>query len=171
MFTKLRNNISQMQMIALGFFCIILIGTLLLMTSLASKSRNLDRFSHCTFYIYQCYLRHRSGRYKYLFTLVAFWSDHHYYSDPDWRTWFYYLWIRIFHVLAKEDHLAATRTLKGKCQCREHRRIVRLARLILQGTLLFEGIGALNSHPLFSPGYAIFTGALLWYFPFHLGIL
>ena len=29
MFAKARNNISQMQMIALGFFCIILIGTLL----------------------------------------------------------------------------------------------------------------------------------------------
>ena len=38
MFTKLRNNISQMQMIALGFFCIILIGTLLLMTPLASRA-------------------------------------------------------------------------------------------------------------------------------------
>lgn len=122
MFTKLRNNISQMQMIALGFFCIILIGTLLLMTPLASRAGTWIRFSHCTFYIYQCYLRHRSGRYKYLFTLVAFWSDHHYYSDPDWRTWFYYLWVWIFLVLAKEDHLAAARTLKGKCQCRKHRR-------------------------------------------------
>ena len=38
MFAKARNNISQMQMIALGFFCIILIGTLLLMTPAASRS-------------------------------------------------------------------------------------------------------------------------------------
>ena len=122
MFTKLRNNISQMQMIALGFFCIILIGTLLLMTPLASRAGTWTDFLTALFTSTSATCVTGHGRYKYLFTLVAFWSDHHYYSDPDWRTWFYYLWIRIFHVLAKEDHLAATRTLKGKCQCRKHRR-------------------------------------------------
>ena len=38
MFAKLRNNISQMQMIALGFFCFVFIGALLLMTPLASRT-------------------------------------------------------------------------------------------------------------------------------------
>ena len=120
MFTKLRNNISQMQMIALGFFCIILIGTLLLMTPLASRAGTWTDFLTALF---------TSTSATCVTGLVVtntylHWSlfGHHYYSDPDWRTWFYYLWIRIFHVLAKEDHLAATRTLKGKCQCRKHRR-------------------------------------------------
>ena len=47
MFVKARNNISQMQMIALGFFCIVLSGTLLLMTQQVGAVHPLIFSLHC----------------------------------------------------------------------------------------------------------------------------
>lgn len=143
MFTKLRNNISQMQMIALGFFCIILIGTLLLMTPLASRAGTWTDFLTALFtstsatcvtglVVTNTYLHWSLFGQIIIITLIQIGG-----------LGFITFGFGFSMFLRKKITLQQRGLLKESVNVVNTGGIVRLARLILQGTLLFEGIGAL----------------------------
>ena len=143
MFAKARNNISQMQMIALGFFCIILIGTLLLMTPAASRSGTPTDFLTALF---------TSTSATCVTGLVVTNTNLH------WSLFGQIIIITLIQIgglgfitfgfgfslfLRKKITLRQRGLLKESVNVLNTGGIVRLARLILRGTLLFEGVGAI----------------------------
>lgn len=122
MFAKARNNISQMQMIALGFFCIILIGTLLLMTPAASRSGTPTDFLTALFTSTMCTCVDGTGSHKYVSALVTVRADHHYHPDSDWGTGIYHFWFRFFPFSSQKNHVTPARFIKRERKCAEYRR-------------------------------------------------
>lgn len=142
MFAKARNNISQMQMIALGFFCIILIGTLLLMTPAASRSGTPTDFLTALFtstsatcvtglVVTNTYLHWSLFGQIIIITLIQI---------GDWDLSLFGFGFSLFFA---KITLRQRGLLKESVNVLNTGGIVRLARLILRGTLLFEGVGAI----------------------------
>lgn len=143
MFAKARNNISQMQMIALGFFCIILIGTLLLMTPAASRSGTPTDFLTALFtstsatcvtglVVTNTYLHWSLFGQIIIITLIQIGG-----------LGFITFGFGFSLFLRKKITLRQRGLLKESVNVLNTGGIVRLARLILRGTLLFEGVGAI----------------------------
>ncbi len=142
MYTKLRNNISQMQMIAIGFFIIIMAGTLLLMSPLASKTRETTDFLTA------------------LFTATSATCVTGLVVTDTWLHWSRFGQIIILILIqigglgfitfgfGFSFFLRRKITLRQRGLLRESVNvvnvggIVKLAKLIIRGTILFEGIGA-----------------------------
>lgn len=71
MLTKKLKNLSGMQLIALGFFILILIGALLLMLPVSSRQREVTPFLTALFTATSAKLCDRADLSRYLHTLVA----------------------------------------------------------------------------------------------------
>ena len=119
MFAKARNNISQMQMIALGFFCIILIGTLLLMTPAASRSGTPTDFLTALFtstsatcvtglVVTNTYLHWSLFGQIIIITLI--------------QIGIYHFWFRFFPFSSQKNHVTPARFIKRERKCAEYRR-------------------------------------------------
>ena len=143
MFAKARNNISQMQMIALGFFCIVLIGTLLLMTPAASRSGTPTDFLTALFtstsatcvtglVVTNTYLHWSLFGQIIIITLIQIGG-----------LGFITFGFGFSLFLRKKITLRQRGLLKESVNVLNTGGIVRLARLILRGNLLFEGVGAI----------------------------
>lgn len=142
MFTKLRNNISQMQMIAIGFFIIIVIGTLLLMTPPASRARESTDFLTALFtavsstcvtglIVTDTYLHWSRFGQLVILALIQIGG-----------LGFITLGFGFSLFLRRKITLRQRGLLKESVNVINIGGIVRLAKLIIRGTVLFEGIGA-----------------------------
>ena len=132
-----------MQMIALGFFCIILIGTLLLMTPAASRSGTPTDFLTALFtstsatcvtglVVTNTYLHWSLFGQIIIITLIQIGG-----------LGFITFGFGFSLFLRKKITLRQRGLLKESVNVLNTGGIVRLARLILRGTLLFEGVGAI----------------------------
>ena len=143
MFAKIRNNISQMQMIAIGFFIIILSGTLLLMTPLASRNGTPTDFltalftstsSTCvTGLIVTDTFMHWS-RFGHIIILILIQIG---------GLGFITLGFGFSLFLRRKISLRQRGLLRESVNVLNVGGIVKLARLIIRGTVLFEGVGAI----------------------------
>lgn len=165
MYTKLRNNISQMQMIAIGFFLIIMTGTLLLMTPLASRTRETTDFLTALF---------TSTSSTCVTGLIV--TD----TCLHWSRFGQIVILSLIQIgglgfitfgfgfslfLRRKITLRQRGLLKESVNVVNMGGIVKLARLIIRGTVLFEGIGAVILTLCFLPEMKF--GEALYYGIFH----
>ena len=144
MYTKKKHkNLSQMQMIALGFFLIILIGTLLLMLPVASKSGQSTDFLTALFtstsatcvtglVVTDTFLHWSLFGQIVLLILIQIGG-----------LGFITLGFGFSLFLRRRITLRQRGMLQESVNVLNVGGIVRLAKLIIRGTLLFEGVGAL----------------------------
>ncbi len=165
MFTKFKRRLSGVQMIALGFFLLILIGACLLMLPCSTKSGEstdfltalftaasascvtglilADTFTHWTLF----------GQLV-LLTLIQIGG-----------LGFITIGVFISLALHRKIGLKARGQLKESVNALQLGGIVKLSKHILKGTLLFEGIGAVILSACFVPKLGIRTG--IYYGIFH----
>ena len=175
MLTKLKNRMSGPQMIALGFFLIIMAGSLALMLPAASRTGEptpfitavftatsatcvtglvvVDTFSHWSLF----------GQIV-LLCLIQIGG-----------LGFISLGVTVSLLLRKKIGLKQRGLIQESFNVLEIRGAVRLTKQVVFGTLFFEGTGALirrfHSRLLFYPQNGIFTGNLLWHLPLRICLL
>ena len=165
MFTKFRNRLSGVQMIALGFFLLILGGALLLMLPCSTRTGEntgfitalftatsatcvtglilADTFTHWTLF----------GQLVILALIQV------------GGLGFITISVVISLALHKKIGLKARGQLKDSVNALQLGGIVKLTKHILKGTLIFEGIGAVILAARFIPKMGISTG--IYYGIFH----
>lgn len=165
MYTKLRKNISQMQMIAIGFLLIIMTGTLLLMTPLASRTREATDFLTALFtatsstcvtglIVTDTYLHWSLFGQIIILILIQIGG-----------LGFITFGFGFSLFLRRKITLRQRGLLKESINVVNVGGIVRLARLIIRGTIFFEGIGAVILTLCFLPKMGFWKA--LYYGIFH----
>jgi trk system potassium uptake protein TrkH len=140
---KKHNSLSQMQMIALGFFLIIIIGTLLLMTPMASRTQEPTDFLTALFtatsstcvtglIVTDTYLHWSVFGQIIILILIQIGG-----------LGFITLGFGFSLFLKRKITLRQRGLLRESVNVVNVGGIVKLAQLIIRGTLLFEGVGAL----------------------------
>lgn len=165
MFAKIRNNLSQMQMIAIGFFLIIMAGTLLLMTPAASRAGEMTDFLTALFtatsstcvtglVVTDTFMHWSRFGHIIILTLIQIGG-----------LGFITLGFGFSLFLRRKISLRQRGLLRESVNVLNWDGIVKLAKRIIQGTVLFEGIGAVILTLCFLPKMK-FTEAL-FYGVFH----
>lgn len=165
MFAKTRNNLSQMQMIAIGFFLIIMAGTLLLMTPAASRAGEMTDFLTALFtatsstcvtglVVTDTFMHWSRFGHIIILTLIQIGG-----------LGFITLGFGFSLFLRRKISLRQRGLLRESVNVLNWDGIVKLAKRIIQGTVLFEGIGAVILTLCFLPKMK-FTEAL-FYGVFH----
>lgn len=165
MYTKLKKNISQMQMIAIGFLLIIMTGTLLLMTPLASRTREATDFLTALFtatsstcvtglIVTDTYLHWSLFGQIIILILIQIGG-----------LGFITFGFGFSLFLRRKITLRQRGLLKESINVVNVGGIVRLARLIIRGTICFEGIGAVILTLCFLPKMGFWKA--LYYGIFH----
>ena len=111
---RLQSHLSQTQYIAYGFMGIILMGSLLLMLPVSSKSGTVTPFLECLFTATSASCV--TGLIVYLDPLVHIWPAGNPYHDSDWWSWIHYHWCISVHCTAAENWSEAAGPDAGKCQ-------------------------------------------------------
>ena len=165
MIKKRTRNFSRMRLIALGFLIIILAGTLLLMTPIASRQREWTSFLTA------------------LFTAVSSSCVTGLVVTDTYLHWSFFGQIVILvliqtgglgfitigfgfsFLMQRKISMRQRGMLKESMNVIDDNGLVRLARLILKGTALIEGVGALILTLCFIPDMGI--GTAIYYGIFH----
>ncbi len=162
---RARRHISQTQFIAYGFFCLIMTGALLLMLPIASRDGQSEDFLSC------------------LFTATSASCVTGLIVRDTWTQWslfgqlvimtmiqigglgFVTVGVFISIVLRRKIGLKERGLLQESVNTLQIGGVVRLAKGIIKGTCIFEGIGALLLSLRFIPDYGFWRG--LFYGIFH----
>ncbi|WP_124066551.1 TrkH family potassium uptake protein [Clostridium sp. E02] len=162
---RFRRNVSQTQFIAYGFFCIILVGTLLLMLPFASRDGQSEPFLNC------------------LFTATSASCVTGLVVRDTWTQWslfgqlviltmiqigglgFITVGVFISIVLRRKIGLKERGLLQESVNTLQIGGVVRLAKRIIKGTCIFEGVGAILLSIRFVPQFGILKG--VFYGIFH----
>lgn len=162
---RFRRNVSQTQFIAYGFFCIILVGTLLLMLPFSSRDGQPESFLNC------------------LFTATSASCVTGLVVRDTWTQWslfgqlviltmiqigglgFITVGVFISIVLRRKIGLKERGLLQESVNTLQIGGVVRLAKRIIKGTCIFEGVGALLLSIRFIPQFGILKG--VFYGIFH----
>lgn len=165
MFAQVKNKLSGMQMIACGFFLIILVGTLLLMTPFASKAGQETPFLTALF---------TATSATCVTGLIVVDTFSH------WTTFgqivilcliqigglgFISIGATVSMILRKKIGLKERGLIRESFNILEIRGVVRLTRRVIRGTLLLEGIGAVILSLCFIPEMGAAQG--IYYGIFH----
>lgn len=160
-----KRHLSQTQFIAYGFFAIILLGTLLLMLPAANRSGKNLGFINC------------------LLTATSATCVTGLIAADTWSQWtlfgqlvilamiqigglgFITIGVFVSIILRRRVSLKARGLMQESINTLQIGGIVRLAKKIVQGTMLFEGIGALLLSFRFVPEFGFFRG--VYYGIFH----
>ena len=168
MFTMIRKkirNFSRMRMIALGFLIIILIGTLLLMTPAASRSREATGFLSALFtavssscvtglVVTDTYLHWSLFGQIIILILIQLGG-----------LGFITVGFGFSFLLQRRISLTQRGLLKESVNVTDDSGLVKLAKLILKGTALIEGAGAVILSACFIPEMGLLWG--IYYGIFH----
>lgn len=162
---RFRRNVSQTQFIAYGFFCIILVGTLLLMLPFSSRDGQSEPFLNC------------------LFTATSASCVTGLVVRDTWTQWslfgqlailtmiqigglgFITVGVFISIVLRRKIGLKERGLLQESVNTLQIGGVVRLAKRIIKGTCIFEGVGAILLSIRFIPQFGFLKGA--FYGIFH----
>lgn len=162
---RARRHISQTQFIAYGFFCIIIIGTVLLMLPVSSRDGQAESFLTC------------------LFTATSASCVTGLVVADTWSQWslfgqlvilamiqigglgFITVGVFISIILRRKIGLKERGLLQESVNTLQIGGVVRLAKRIIKGTCLFEGVGAILLSLRFIPQYGFWRG--LFYGLFH----
>jgi len=165
MFAKMRNRLTRTQWIAVGFLIIILCGTGLLMLPVSTRGAGGTDFLSC------------------LFTAASATCVTGLVVVDTYQNWslfgqlvillmiqigglgFVTIGVTILLMMGKKIGLADRGLLKDSVNTLEIGGIVRLTKLIVKGTLLIEGVGALLFAIRFIPEFGLLKGA--YYGIFH----
>ncbi len=162
---KFTSRLSQMQMIALGFFAIIMIGSLLLMLPIASRSGTVTPFGTTLFtatsatcvtglILVDTFTHWSMFGQLVILCLIQIGG-----------LGFITLGFLFSIVLKRKIGLRQRGMLKESVSALDLSGIVRLALIILKGTLIFEGAGAIILAICFIPKMGLFQG--IYYGIFH----
>ncbi|MBR5509780.1 MAG: Trk family potassium uptake protein [Lachnospiraceae bacterium] len=165
MFAKLRNKLTGTQWIAVGFFLIILCGTFLLMLPAASRASGGTDFLSALFtatsatcvtglVVVDTYQHWSLFGQLVIITMIQIGG-----------LGFVTLGVTIMMMMGKKIGLADRGLLKDSVNTLEIGGIVRLTKLIVKGTLLVEGIGAVLYSIRFIPEFGVVRG--IYYSIFH----
>ena len=165
MFAKLRNKLTGTQWIAVGFFLIILCGTFLLMLPVASRGTGGTDFLSALFtatsatcvtglVVVDTYQHWSLFGQLVIITMIQIGG-----------LGFVTLGVTIMMMMGKKIGLADRGLLKDSVNTLEIGGIVRLTKLIVKGTLLVEGIGAVLYSIRFIPEFGVVKG--IYYSIFH----
>ncbi|MCM1257897.1 MAG: TrkH family potassium uptake protein [Roseburia sp.] len=165
MFTKIKNRMSGPQMIALGFFLIILAGTLLLMLPIASRSGEPTPFIKAAFtatsatcvtglVVVDTFTHWSLFGQIVLLSLIQIGG-----------LGFISLGVTVSLLLRKKIGLKQRGLIQESFNVLEIRGAVRLTKQVVFGTLFFEGCGALILSACFIPRMGILQG--IYYGIFH----
>lgn len=160
-----RRHVSQTQFIAYGFFCIILAGTLLLMLPIASRDGQSESFLNCLFTA-------TSASCVTGLIVVDTWSQWSLFGQLVILTMiqigglgFITVGVFISIVLRRRIGLKERGLLQESVNTLQIGGVVRLAKRIIIGTCIFEGVGAVLLSMRFIPVYGFLRG--LFYGIFH----
>ncbi len=160
-----KRHLSQTQFIAYGFFTIILIGALLLMLPIANRSGKNLGFINC------------------LLTATSATCVTGLVAADTWSQWtlfgqlvilamiqigglgFITIGVFVSIILRRRVSLKARGLMQESMNTLQIGGIVRLAKKIVQGTILFEGVGAVLLSIRFVPEFGFFRG--VYYGIFH----
>lgn len=165
MLLKKFKNLSGMQLIALGFFLLILTGTLLLMLPVSSRDGSVTPFMTALFtatsascvtglILTDTYTHWSTFGQIVLITLIQIGG-----------LGFITIGSAVSLILRKKIGLKQRGWIKESFNVLDIGGVVRLIRLVLRGTLLFEGIGALLLFSRFYPKMGFTQG--IYYAIFH----
>ena len=159
------KKMTQTQMIAVGYICIILIGSLLLMLPVSSRTHQVTPFLDTLFTA-------TSASCVTGLVVVDTWTH--------WSFWgqliililiqiggmgFMTLGVYVAILLRRRIGLRVRGILQESINNLQIGGIVRLAKRIIQGMLLFEGVGAILLMFRFIPRFGLWRG--IWYGIFH----
>lgn len=162
---RARRHVSQTQFIAYGFFCLIMTGALLLMLPISSRDGQSEDFLNC------------------LFTATSASCVTGLVVRDTWSQWslfgqlviltmiqigglgFITVGVFISIVLRRKIGLKERGLLQESVNTLQIGGVVRLAKRIIKGTCIFEGIGAVLLAIRFIPQYGFWKG--LFYGIFH----
>ena len=162
---RFKWNVSQTQYLAYGFFCIIMIGTLLLMLPFSSRDGQSENFLNC------------------LFTATSASCVTGLVVRDTWTQWslfgqliimimiqigglgFVTVGVFISIVLRRKIGLKERGLLQESVNTLQIGGVVRLAKRIIKGTCIFEGAGAILLSIRFIPQYGVLRG--VFYGIFH----
>lgn len=165
MFAKMRSRLTGTQWIAVGFLMVILCGTLLLMLPVSSRGPGGTDFLSS------------------LFTATSATCVTGLVVVDTWQHWslfgqivilmmiqtgglgFVTIGVTILMIMGKKIGLADRGLLKDSVNTQQIGGIVRLTKLIVKGTLLIEGLGALLFAIRFIPEFGLLEG--IYYSIFH----
>lgn len=160
-----RHHVSQTQFIAYGFFCIIMMGTLLLMLPFASRDGQSEPFLNCLFTA-------TSASCVTGLVVVDTWSQWSLFGQlvilamiQIGGLGFITVGVFISIVLRRRIGLKERGLLKESVNTLQIGGVVRLAKKIIIGTCIFEGTGAVVLAIRFIPRYGFIKGA--FYGIFH----
>lgn len=165
MFAKMRNRLTRTQWIAFGFFNIIVCGTLLLMLPISSRSAGGTDFlsslftatsATCVTGLVVVDTYQHWSLFGQLVILVMIQVG---------GLGFVTIGMTILLMLGKKIGLADRGLLKDSVNTLEIGGMVRLAKLIVKGTLLIEGAGAVLFSLRFVPEFGFLEG--IYYGVFH----
>lgn len=162
---RARHHLSQTQFIAYGFFCIIMIGTLLLMLPLASRDGRSEPFLNCLFTA-------TSASCVTGLVVADTWSQWSLFGQLVILTMiqigglgFITVGVFISIILRRKIGLKERGLLQESVNTLQIGGVVRLAKKIIIGTCIFEGTGALLLAIRFIPQFGFLKG--VFYGIFH----
>lgn len=165
MFARLRSHLTRTQWIAVGFFIIILCGTLLLMLPVSSRAPGGTAFLPALF---------TATSATCVTGLVVVDTYQHWSLFGQWvilgmiqvgGLGFVTIGVTIMLMMGKKIGLGDRGLLKDSVNTLEIGGIVRLTKLIVKGTLLIEGLGAVLFSIRFIPEFGLAEG--IYYGIFH----
>lgn len=162
---RARHHLSQTQFIAYGFFCIIMIGTLLLMLPFASRDGRAEPFLNCLFTA-------TSASCVTGLVVADTWSQWSLFGQLVILTMiqigglgFITVGVFISIILRRKIGLKERGLLQESVNTLQIGGVVRLAKKIIIGTCIFEGTGALLLAIRFIPQFGFLKG--VFYGIFH----
>lgn len=165
LFRRIHGRLSQTQYIAYGFFCIILLGTLLLMLPVSSKDGQSASFLNCLFtatsascvtglIVYDTWSQWTVVGQLVIITLIQIGG-----------LGFITIGVFVSIILRRKIGLKERGLMQESVNTLQIGGVVKLAKKIIIGTCVFEGLGAFLLAIRFIPQFGLFKG--IYYGVFH----